>query len=246
MQIFKIILFLVILILPANANTIFNLIKIPNLEIYDNKSENGIKYLKANKPFNVGIRNNSVTCLNSNKETIDEKFNSIKKNFDRYDADFLYKINLKYIVFCENLQVSGINSAGVPNQKMRTLIIDLNFDENHFERVLHHEVFHIINESYKKYFLANQWKSFNNAEFNYAKCSTCSERLNLNLFDNTEGFLTEYSMSTASEDMAEIFSFLMTDITKVKEKALKDPILNKKISFIKENIFKIDNKFIFN
>ena len=53
-------------------------------------------------------------------------------------------------------------------------------------------------------------------------------------------------MSTASEDMAEIFSFLMTEKNNIKIKNLKDNILINKISFIKKNILKIDDKFKFN
>ena len=85
MKFLKIILLLFILISPSNANTIYNLIKIPNLEIYNNKSINGIKYLKANKPFQVGVRNDNVTCFNSNIQTIDEKFKLIEENFNKYN-----------------------------------------------------------------------------------------------------------------------------------------------------------------
>ena len=53
-------------------------------------------------------------------------------------------------------------------------------------------------------------------------------------------------MSTASEDMAEIFSFLMTKKNSIKIKNLKDIILINKISFIKKKILKIDDKFKFN
>ena len=52
-------------------------------------------------------------------------------------------------------------------------------------------------------------------------------------------------MSTPSEDMAEVYSFLMTDRKKIEDKALKDTILNKKIIFIKKNILKIDENFKF-
>ena len=128
---------------------------------------------------------------------------------------------------------------------MKTLIIDIKFDENYFERVIHHEVFHLINESYKILFKDNEWKNINDSKFNYAKCSTCSDRLNLSLLDETDGFLTEYSMSTASEDMGEVFSFLVTDREKIENKSLKDPILSKKISYIKKNISKIDKNFKF-
>ena len=242
---FRIIIFFLLLFSPLNANTIYNLIKIPNLEIYQVNTSNGLKYLRAAKPFKVGIRNNSVYCLNSSSKSVDQKFNLIKKNLDRYNSNFLNKINLKFIVLCENLTVSEISTAGVPNHKMRTLIIDINFDRNFFERVLHHEVFHLINDSHKSYFLENDWKKFNNSEFKYSECSTCSNRLNLNLLEKNNGFLTEYSMSTASEDMAEVFSFMMTDMEVIINKALKDPILNEKILFIKSRVAQIDGKFNF-
>ncbi len=246
MKFLKIILSILIFISPANANTIFYLIKIPNLEIHSDKSLNGLKYLKAIKPFNVGIRDNNVSCLNSSEEDIEKKLPIIEKNLNRYNSIFLNKINLKYIVLCENLTVSQINSAGVPIPRTKTLIVDIKFNEEYFERVLHHEVFHMINESYKKKFSYEKWKNFNNSKFKYAQCSTCSDRLNLSLLRENKGFVTEYSMSTASEDMAEVFSFMIIDKKKIEDKALMDPILNKKILFIKKNILKIDENFIFN
>ena len=245
MKLFLFTIIILISITSVKANTIYNLIKIPNLETYKNKSSNGIKYLRAVKPFQVGVRNNNVTCFNSKNNTIEKKFNLIEKNFNRYNSNFLKKINLKYIVLCENLTVSEINSAGVPNYKMRTLIIDIKFNKKHFERVLHHEVFHIINEGYKNFFNDNEWKKFNSSKFKYAKCSTCSDRLGLSLLDNNKGFLTEYSMSTPSEDMAEVFSFLITNKEKIENIALNDTILKKKITYIKKNLLKIDHEFKF-
>ena len=241
MKFLKTILLLLILITTANANTIYNLIKIPNLEIYENKSSNGLKYLMATKPFQVGIRDNNVTCFNSNIEDIDEKFEIIQRNLNKYSSNFLEKINLKYIVLCEKLSVSGISSAGVPNHEMKTLIIDIKFDNNYFDRVIHHEVFHMINDSYKNVFDEEIWSSYNNKEFQYAECSTCSDRLGLDLYNKTNGFLTEYSKSIPSEDMAEVYSFLMTNEIKIKNKSKKDSILFNKIKFIEAGIDKIKN-----
>ena len=53
-------------------------------------------------------------------------------------------------------------------------------------------------------------------------------------------------MSTPSEDMAEVFSFLMVNKKIIENRALKDPILNKKIFLIKKNILKIHENFNFN
>ena len=73
MKFLKIILIFIIFISPLNANTIYNLIKIPNLEIYKTNSDNGLKYLKAYKAFEVGVRNDNVKCFNSKIEDIDRK-----------------------------------------------------------------------------------------------------------------------------------------------------------------------------
>ena len=246
MKFLKIILLLFILISPSNANTIYNLIKIPNLEIYKNNSLNDIKYLKAIKPFQVGIRDDNVTCFNSSDKTIKNNFDLIEKNLNKYDTSFLKKINLKYVVLCEDLKVAEIKTAGVPNHKVKTLIVDINFDKRYFERSIHHEIFHMIDDSYKELFSYEKWEEFNTPKFKYAECSTCTNKLDLSLINKSNGFLTEYSMSTASEDMAELFSFLMTDSENLKKILLKDPILTKKTLFLKNTILKIDNNFKFN
>jgi len=234
-----------ILIKPAYGNSIYNLIKIPNLEIYEINTENRLKYFYAKSSFRLGVQKN-IICENSNKNDLDDKYNLINKNLKKYSYNFLKKINLKYIVLCENLSISGINTAGIPDNVMKTLIIDIKFDQKYFERVIHHEVFHIINDQHKELFNENEWKKFNDLKFKYAKCSTCTENLGLNKYEETKGFFTEYSKSTASEDMAEVYSHMIyLDPEKIMQIRNFDRILNKKISYIENKIKKIDNSFIF-
>ena len=223
----------------SQADTIYNLIKIPNLEIYEINSSNKLRYLYAKQPFTIGVDNN-ISCYNSEKKILDKKYKIIKKNLDRYHQKFLKKINLKYIVLCEDLSISKINTAGIPDNIMKTLILDVKFNESYFERVIHHEIFHIINDSYKETFDEKIWVNFNDEKFEYAKCSTCTDKLGLDTYSNTNGFFSEYSKSTASEDMAEVFSHLMigSNLKNI------DPILENKIKFIKTNLLKIDQNFI--
>ena len=245
MKIFVVVLILINFFSSVYANTIFYLTKIPNLEIYDLNSSNNIKYLTAKKAFRVGFRENNVQCDKTDKNNIKKKFDLIKKNFDIYDKNFLKKINLKYVVLCEDLKVAEIKTAGVPNHKVKTLIMDINFDQRYFQRSIHHELFHMIEDSHKDLFSYEIWEKFNIPKFKYAECSTCTNKLDLSLIKETEGFLTEYSMSTASEDMAELFSFLMIDTNDLEKILLKDNILVKKTFFLKSAIQKIDNNFKF-
>ena len=236
-------LLILLLILQTNtlkANEINYLLNIPNLEIYKLNNANGLKYLSAKKNFKIGISNN-IMCDKASKESLKKNFPIIKKNLETYKSKFLKKINLRFIVLCENLFISKINTAGIPDYEKRTLILDINFNKKYFERVIHHEVFHMINDSYKNVFDEEIWSSYNNKEFQYAECSTCSDRLGLDLYNKTNGFLTEYSKSIPSEDMAEVYSFLMTNEINIKNKSKKDSILFNKIKFIEARIDKIKN-----
>jgi len=96
-------------------------------------------------------------------------------------------------------------------------------------------------DGFKDLFDKDEWKNFNNKNFEYADCSTCSKKLGLNTYQNTNGFFTEYSKTTASEDMAEVFSHLIMD----RYQNANDNILNKKVEFIKDKINKIDITFEF-
>ena len=241
----KILIFFILLfnILHVNADEIYNLIKIPNLEIYKLKNNNNIRYLSAKGNFKIGVKKN-ITCDKVDIDNLNSKFSVIEKNLNLYNSNFLKKIKLKYIVFCENLLISGINTGGIPDNKNRTLILDINFKQKYFERMIHHEIFHMIQNSHSNVFDENKFSSFNKASFNYAKCSTCTDKLNLDLYKDTNGFLTEYSKSIPSEDMAEIFSFLMTDKNIIKEKIKNDKILSNKVNYIKFSLAKIDKNIL--
>ena len=240
MILIRAILLLIFFITPLKANTIYNLIKIPNLEIYEINTKNNLKYFYAARPFRLGTQKN-IICLNSNKENYDEKYKIINQNLSKYSRNFLKIINLKYIVLCKNLSISGMYTAGIPDNIMKTLILDIEFNKKYFERVIHHEIFHIINLSYKELFNENEWINFNKKNFQYAKCSTCTDKIDLNTYIDTDGFLTEYSKTTPSEDMAEVFSHIMFNINIPKN----DSILQRKKEFIIRNILKVDKTFKF-
>ena len=236
-------IFIIFQITHINADEIYNLLKIPNLEIYKFKTDNNIRFLNSKKNFKIGV-NNNISCNKSYPQNLDNKFPIIQKNINFYNSDFLNKINLRYVVLCEDLFISEINTGGIPDTEKRTLILDINFNPKYFERMVHHEIFHMIQKSYVEIFDEKHFSSFNDVNFNYAECSTCSDRLNLDLYDVTNGFLTEYSKSIVSEDMAEIFSFMMTDKIKLEKLIKKDKILEKKVIFIKSAISKIDNNVL--
>ena len=245
MNLIRAILLLIFLITPLKANTIYNLIKIPNLEVYEINTKNKLRYFYAARPFRLGTQKN-IVCSNPNKKDLESKYKIIHKNLNRYSYDYLKKINLKYIVMCQNLSISEIYTAGIPDNVMKTLILDIKFNKKYFERVIHHEVFHVMHLQHKNIFNEEEWAKFNNFEFKYAECSTCTKNISLEKYQETNGFFTEYSKSTASEDMAEVYSHMIFLKKKEINQIRKfDPILNNKISYIENKIKEIDNSFTF-
>ena len=245
MNLIRAILLLIFLITPLKANTIYNLIKIPNLEIYEINTKNKLKYFYAARPFQLGTQKN-IVCSNPNKKDLEIKYKIIHKNLNRYSYDYLKKINLKYIVMCKNLSISELYTAGIPDNIMKTLILDIKFNEKYFERVIHHEVFHIIHLQHKNIFNEEEWIEFNNFEFKYAECSTCTKNISLEKYQETNGFFTEYSKSTASEDMAEVYSHMIfLEKKEINQIRKLDRILDNKISYIENKIMEIDKSFTF-
>ena len=220
----------------AKADQILELIKIPNLTLHKLENKNSLAYLKPTKDFFVGSSSKNVSCKKNPIQNFNGKYLEAQKGFNKYNDDFFRKIKLKYIVLCSDLEVAGIPAFGFANPEMKTIILNTDSSNFSFIRVLHHEVFHIIEHNFSKYFSNIFWNNLNSKEFKYAECSNCTDKLGLDTYDNTKGFFSEYSKSTSSEDMAEVFSHIMIGAN------LKnvDPILYKKINFIKKNLLKID------
>ncbi len=239
-------LLILIFIIPfhAKSDQIYELVKIPNLEIYDTGPK-GINYLIAIKNFSAGVGIDSVNCEKTKKNQLLKNFSLIKKNMNFYDINFVKKINLKFIILCHNLTVSDIPAIGFANPEMKTVILNTNAEDKIFQRVLHHEIFHIIHENFKDHFSESKWKEFNRPGFKYSACLTCKEYDGLSPIDLSDGFYTNYAKTSVSEDMAETFSFLVLNDEFSRKNIKEDSIIKNKTNFIKENILKIYNGFKF-
>jgi len=239
-------LLILLFVIPfhAKSDQIYELIKIPNLEIYD-KDSKGIKYLIAGKNFSAGVGINSVNCEQTKKKQLKGKFSLIKKNMDFYDKNFIKKINLKFVILCKNLTVSDIPAIGFANPEMKTIILNINTKDKILQRVLHHEIFHIIHKNFDDHFSESKWMELNRPGFKYSTCSKCKEYISLFPLNLTDGFFTNYAKTSVSEDMAETFSFIVLNDEYSRKKIKEDSVLKNKTNLIKENILKINNGFKF-
>ena len=244
MKLKSLLIFIFLIPFHAKSDQIYELIKIPNLKLYKT-DDKGIRFLIADKNFSAGVGVNSVNCEKFEENQIYSKFLLTKKNIDFYSKNFLKKINFKFIILCKNLTVSDIPAIGFANPEMETIILNVNSNEKIFQRVVHHEIFHIIHKNYQNYFSNDRWSKLNNPKFKYSQCSTCKKDIGLDILNVTNGFFTNYAKTNISEDMAETFSFLIFNNENIRKKIDADLILKKKTIFIKENVSKIYKEFKF-
>ena len=233
------ILLLFFTIFQSKADQIYELIKIPNLKIYQIDKEKNLRYLTPKKDFVTNSGINNVSCKKSNNNRVEKKYIKTKNELDVYKRTFFEKIKLRYIVLCERLKVGEINALGFANPEMKTILLNINVKNKNLERVIHHEVFHIIENNYKEFFPDTVWAKFNSPNFYYSGSSTNPEAYSLAKLDNTNGFFSEYAKYSISEDMAETFSFINSRKKYVSEVINLDKILNKKVIFIKDGMSNI-------
>ena len=76
---FLVVLLLVLQVNSLQADEIFNLIKIPNLEVYKIDNNQGLKYLNSKQNFIIGVKNN-IKCEKANKTNLANTFSIIERN----------------------------------------------------------------------------------------------------------------------------------------------------------------------
>ena len=59
MSLIRLIILSLFFFTQVQADTIYNLIKIPHLEIYDIKTPNKLRYLYAKQSFTIGVNNSN-------------------------------------------------------------------------------------------------------------------------------------------------------------------------------------------
>ena len=245
-------LFIVIFFLSKiiYANTVFEPNKVPNIDYLkklnqvsalelEAYSKNRIFLMYAYDNIKIGEREN-IKCNKLSSKFNLNKFNIFNNSMQKYNFQFLQKINMNYIIFCENLTINDILTAGIPNPSVSTLILDFVFDDEFFERAIHHEIFHMIQSNYDVDDLNAEWKMQNSTNFTYAGCSTCAKNFDLSLMEENNGFITKYSQASASEDQAEVFSVWMTNKVVFYSAISNDEILKKKINILENFLTKIN------
>ncbi|MEM8884912.1 MAG: putative zinc-binding metallopeptidase, partial [Planctomycetota bacterium] len=165
----------------------------------------------------------------------------LAEEFARYPADFIKRSGLRGIVLGSRLTFDGQKRSALPDRNRWYLVYDVTVKSTKAYRrhVIHHEYFHLIDwvgTSYR--WRQKQWNKLNPEGFKYGKGGKDSQADSLAwyLSTGTKGFLNRYSKSHVTEDMAEVYAFVLTQPGKVAVRAKRDKIVAAKVEMMKDHL----------
>lgn len=165
----------------------------------------------------------------------------IAEELTHYPAAFLKRIGLQRVVLCNDLTFEKTPCLAYADVEHGRLYVNATTgsDPAHARRTVHHEVFHQIDFAADQRLDADPvWEAVNPPGFRYAMNaeSLQSDHEASRPDDSLRGFLNRYAMSSPAEDKAEVFAYLVTDRTMMRERIVGDAILRRKSELIRTAI----------
>jgi hypothetical protein len=156
----------------------------------------------------------------------------IDEELGRYPAGFLRRLDLRVIVLCRRLNLDGDRLGGIAMAKRNAigLEVDGNLGEAWARRVVHHELFHVIDARVHGGGLRDDdWDRLNAPEFG-GYLGDRSAALARRGGEPEPGFVTHYALTEEWEDRAELFSFAVMDPVRLAARAKRDRFLARKLA----------------
>ncbi len=164
---------------------------------------------------------------------------SIKQVIEFYPKSLLEKIKLRKILVCEGLTFDETACFAFTDVVNGCIYLNVNsgLEARYLERTVHHELFHQLD------FVGDhqldpdpKWESLNSVDFHYRGDV---ERLQADPAesardDGLRGFLNRYSTASPTEDKAEVYTALILEPEKLRNRMDADVILRRKVGRIRE------------
>lgn len=168
------------------------------------------------------------------EERLEQHVPFIVSEIKRYPVEVVRKARLERIVLCCDLSVDLYTRAGLAVPSEHTLYLDLGgFDgaQEQVRLVIHHEIFHLIDDPDDETFKGDAWKQLNPAGFKYKQgTSGASDDPTVLLAQSAPvGFVSKYSTVAVYEDKAEVFAHLMADTEGLTARASGDTVVANKV-----------------
>jgi hypothetical protein len=199
----------------------------------------GLQILWDSPTYPIDSRYGTIDGAIPPQQLVTDYVPVLTAEINRYPVDLLQTTKLHRIVLSHKLTFNGRAVNGLADFKPNTLYLDverLADEPEQMRKCIHHEFFHILD--YMNWTLTSddEWERLNPAGFTYRGGSRFARaHLRASLTDDSRpGFVNLYATSTAEEDKAELFAFMMVRYNLLKERARGDKVLHAKITHLKK------------
>ena len=198
----------------------------------------GIEVVTPAGDVSISYGFETIRASNADQDQIDRFGPTLAEEFSIYPTDLVQKTKLRRLVLCTNLTLRSEPVAALPEFQRNLLFLDagaLAKDMRYARRAIHHEFFHIIDcRDDSKLYSDPEWQALNTPNFRYGNGGWSARDPESGILtEKYPGFLNHYSTTGVEEDKAEIYSHMIKEPEYVKSRALKDPVLQAKVSRMK-------------
>lgn len=202
----------------------------------------GLRVVVQDKKYERKTLHGNLAYGIADKKAVQRFARILQEEFSRYPREFVRQSGLRALVLCAGLEFNGQKRAALPDRGRWVVIYDVTAAPKrpeYLRHVIHHEYFHLVDwvgSSWR--WRIPQWKRLNAKGFKYGKGGRTMQhdKSAWSLETGSKGFLNRYSKSSVSEDMAEVFAFLMTRPKEVAAKSKEDAILRSKVRVLRSHL----------
>lgn len=143
----------------------------------------------------------------------------LARELELYPKDFFQRIDLKYLCLTAAAKYSEQLRAAIPDPIRKALILEtserLKSDTTYQKHVFHHDLFHYVEMmTLRQEDIFKKWNKLNPKGFHYRGSGAMQFNpryvgVDWSYVHPQEGFITNYAMTAAEEDRAELAAFLL-------------------------------------
>ena len=170
----------------------------------------------------------------------------LRQEFAKYPKPLLRATGLQWVGIAKNLTLGGAPHTATHDMRAKALVFDVRQAarrEQYRRYVVHHVLFHFIEEHVRQLRGDPKWRALNPPDFEYRRNNGAAEGETSWLYNYPRpGFVSTYSMSSEFEDRAEIHAALFdaTHYRMLMRIAGEDPIVRRKVAYVLEFLRRID------
>jgi hypothetical protein len=205
------------------------------------RTEYGISIItstNSNHNYNYRWEILDDTALNES----DNYWTMLDDELSLYTSRFFERVHLRSIVLVEELEsIEGVPTLGFADINQGVLYLnvkDKRANTSLVKSTIHHEIGHFLSFASYGYdiFGSSEWNAISQTDY------SSDEANEGDIYYPAEGFVSNYAQSSAAEDMAEVFAFVMTREYRadLSEHLRIDPVLSQKTSAIEEMVRSAD------